>query len=74
MATTAQQDAEFKREVIADSLLELSIEWIAANLSPSDVFKEKELLEYAADGYSADEVFKQADLEDWAESNGYTKQ
>ena len=77
LSTDYKQQQDFLSSIRAElpiGLLEIAIDWIAANLTPSQVFSERELLDYASDGYSCDEVFKQADLEDWAENNGYIKE
>lgn len=49
VATTLQQDQKFIDEVIniPDDLLEKSIDWISDNLSPEEVFSEKQLNEWA---------------------------
>ena len=47
--TTVQEDRSFIAAVISDRLLEESIEWIANNLKPSEVFSEEQLCEWAID-------------------------
>lgn len=49
VATTLQQDQKFIAEVIniPDDLLEKSIDWIKDNLSPEEVFSEKQLNDWA---------------------------
>lgn len=73
MSTTAKQDREFVESVISTSLLEESIDWIKSNLSPEEVYGEKELLEWARN-FDPEDVFKEDSLASWAESNGYTKE
>lgn len=45
--TTSQQDKNFIYNVIPDDLLEQSIDWIKENLSPEEVFDEKQLEDWA---------------------------
>lgn len=73
MATTYQQDQSFLNDCIGTGLLESAIDWIKANLSPEDVFTEKELLAWASN-YDPESVFQQSSLESWAENNGYIKE
>lgn len=47
MATTSSQDRDFLTTVISTSLLEDSIEWIADNLDPDQVFSDKQLASWA---------------------------
>jgi hypothetical protein len=59
----SKQDMDFAEEMqqqvneitMSNSTLDTAIDWISSNLSPDDVFSEKE-------------------LQNWAESNGYTKE
>jgi hypothetical protein len=52
MATTLNQDRAFLNDVIGDALLETSINWIASNLNPEDVFSESDLANWAEEnGY-----------------------
>lgn len=48
--TPEQQNAEFVSDVLfnVDSVLAASIEWIAANMSPQDVFDRSQLEAWAA--------------------------
>lgn len=73
MSTTAKQDQDFLESVLGTGLLENSIDWIRSNMSPEDVFPEKELLQWAAN-YDPDSVFTKDSLESWAENNGYVKE
>jgi hypothetical protein len=73
MSTTAKQDSEFLVDVVGTGLLESAIDWIAANLDPTAVFPEKDLLNWAS-SYDPQDVFDKQNLEYWAESNGYTKE
>ncbi len=72
MSTTEKQDEDFLKEVIGTSTLELSIEWIKDNLEVQDVFDDKEIIGYVSN-MKPDDVFNISDLEEWAESNGFTK-
>lgn len=47
MVTTSEQDRLFIDSIISSTLLEEAIEWIKRNLSPEDVFSEKELTYWA---------------------------
>jgi hypothetical protein len=52
MSTSTKQDYDFREALISKNLLEEAIEWIAANLTPEDVFDTKVLEGWAADnGY-----------------------
>jgi hypothetical protein len=52
MSTSSKQDYEFREALIPKSLLEDAIAWIAANLTPTDVFEKAVLEEWAEDnGY-----------------------
>lgn len=73
MATTSKQDQDFLNDCIGTGLLESAIDWIKANLSPEDVFTEKELLSWASN-FDPDDVFSKSNLESWAENNGYIKE
>jgi hypothetical protein len=73
MATTSKQDSDFLSAVIGTGILESSVEWIKENMSPEEVFGEKELLDWAAN-YDPDSVFKVSELESWADNNGYIKE
>lgn len=51
--TTAAQDREFIAQVISGSLLEEAIAWIGKNLTPEEVFQERDLQTWAEDaGYT----------------------
>lgn len=50
--TTASENANFIDNVIENSLLENSIEWIGNNMAPEDVFEPKDLENWAeGNGY-----------------------
>lgn len=50
--STYSQDNDFRDALISNSLLEDAISWIAKNMSPSEVFDEKELASWATEnGY-----------------------
>ena len=67
---TIRQTKDFADSVLnTDNLLDAAIEWIQNNLSPKDVFEEKELLAWAQD-QQPDDIFTQTELEDWANNNG----
>ena len=59
MGTSAKQDGDFIRSVIGNNLLEQSLEWIADNLEPEDVFSDVKMREWG---------------EEFAENNGYVKE
>ena len=53
--TTAAQDREFIADVISYDLLEKTIVWIRGNMSPEDVFTDKDLRFWAENnGYVED--------------------
>ena len=52
MSTTYTQDIQFIKSVVSKDLLENSIEWIASNLNPEDVFSKDDLSDWAIEnGY-----------------------
>lgn len=58
--TSAQQDREFLDKMMDflrnDRLLEIAIEWIRNNMSPEDVFRERDLESWAeGNGWILDE-------------------
>lgn len=54
--STVKQDADFIKEVIPTSLLELALDWIANNMEPEDVFDDEALSEWAmASGFVKEE-------------------
>lgn len=61
MATTAREDQDFADEmqsniVVSKKALGYAIDWIAANLTPGDVFSDKDLEAWAeANGYTKEE-------------------
>jgi len=73
MSTSAKQDNEFLVDVVGTGLLENAMDWIARNLSPNDVFSEKDLVEWAS-GEKPENLFHKDDLADWATSNGFIKE
>lgn len=78
MATSSYQDRSFIDSVVSNTLLEESIEWIASNLSPGDVFDASEVeswvIDYVKSNLSPEEVFDKSDLDSWAEANGYAEE
>ncbi|MES2285923.1 MAG: hypothetical protein V4547_09570 [Bacteroidota bacterium] len=73
MSTTQKQDTEFLNSVIGTGLLESSIDWIKSNMSITEIFSEKELLDEAKN-YDPEDVCSQSSLENWADNNGYIKE
>ena len=45
--TTSRQDKEFVESLISRTLLEDAIAWISRNMSPGDVFSDRELSDWA---------------------------
>jgi hypothetical protein len=72
---SAKNDREFKEEIadqLPADLLDTAINWITRNLSPDEVFDEKQLDDWADDnGYVKE---KKIDYEGWAKDNGYVKE
>lgn len=69
---------KFVENVISDILsdgvvLDKSIEWIADNKKPQEVYDDGALLEWATSKQPED-IFSETDLEAWAEANGFVKQ
>ena len=53
---TNGQDKAFRDTLIADDLLDTSIEWIQNNLDPDDVFNEAQLQDWAlSNGYKKED-------------------
>ena len=53
--TTIEQDRAFLRDnqLVPDNVLELAVDWIAANMNPDDVFSAEDLKTWAFDnGFS----------------------
>jgi len=44
---TKRQSEEFKDDLLGSDLLEVAINWISRKLEPSDVFDEKDLIDWA---------------------------
>lgn len=44
---TVKQDADFLKEVIPSTLLELALDWITNNMEPEDVFDDDRLSDWA---------------------------
>lgn len=57
-----------------DSALPDVIDWMKKNLSPDDVFEDKELREYVGGSSLPEDVFEEKLLKQWAEDNGYVKE
>jgi len=47
--TTSKEDSDFISEVISQTLLEESMQWIGDNLNPEEVFSERKLAEWATE-------------------------
>lgn len=74
---SARDDQKFRDEIgsqLPSDLLDTALSWISSNLSPNDVFSDKEIFEAAADLGEPDSVFSERRLIEWAEQNGYTKE
>ena len=75
---TSRQDVEFKSSLIEllipNNVLDEVINIInASNLSPDDIFDDKRLREWAEYNDYIDK-HNEADMEEWAENNGWTKE
>ena len=77
---TGKQDSNFANEmkdtieiIVSDNALENAIDWISKNLDPYEVFSTKQLTDWAS-GEEPESIFEASTLEQWAESNGYTKE
>ena len=58
---TKQQEQEFVAAVVYGPLLQISLDWIQANLNPEDVFTERQLRAWAeSNGYVEDDAKKHA--------------
>jgi hypothetical protein len=68
------QNNDFIAGIMPSNLLDEAIGWIQSNLGPDDVFEDKDIREYVADNYAPADIFSKAELEDWAERNGYKKE
>ena len=75
------QEDSFIRDILGRDLLDKVTRWISKHVSPSDVYTTLEMLEacedtsqiieYTMNNLSPDEVFSKADLESWADGEGY---
>jgi len=68
--TTSQQDKDFALAMFS-SALRKSLNWIANNLEPEDVFGDDQLFDWAR-SMGPDMVFSDDVLIAWAHRNGYT--
>jgi hypothetical protein len=66
----SRQDIERR---FGSMFLENICEFVAAEYGISDLDKEKEALDYVRENFRPDEVFSAAELENWADANGYDK-
>lgn len=54
--TSKTEDLKFRDAVISDTILELSLDWIASNFDPEEVFDEDKLERWAkGNGFSKEE-------------------
>ena len=60
--TSSSQEKDFKDYVISVNLLKESIEWIARNLSPDEVFSDDELEDWARSNYDLEEALEVSDI------------
>ena len=61
MAST-QQNADFTTHLLPADPLDTAIEWIKANLSPSDMFDGDQLAEYARNNIEIDDVYSESNI------------
>ena len=54
---STREEADFAKSIIDAAVIDSAVQWIAANMTPEDVFSEEDLADYA---------------KDWATDNGWT--
>lgn len=69
---TSSHGKKFIESVIDSNLLDNAVDWIRDNLSPDEVFDDKDLKSWA-NAQECEDIFTTSELQAWAESNGYTK-
>lgn len=70
---TNKQNEQFINHVFDQNLLETSIDWIADNMEPEDVFSKEQLINWAQQK-KADDIFEVSELEEWALNNGFVRE
>jgi len=65
---TVQQNRDFTGEVLVPYPLDQAIEWIKANLSPGDVFDEKQLIEDTHNNIEIDYVYSKRTILDYVQN------
>ena len=61
MAST-QHNADFANHLFPVDPLDTAIQWIKANLSPDNVFDEKQLAEHARNNIEIDDVYSESNI------------
>jgi hypothetical protein len=69
---TSRQEKDFQFEVLGTLSLSSVVDWIQNNLSPEDVFDEKDLKGWASN-LSPEDLCDEKDLEQWALDNDFIK-
>lgn len=67
--TSSSQKKDFKDYVISVDLLEESIEWIARNLSPDEVFSDDELVDWVKNNFDPGELLDKYNIIRLAKDN-----
>lgn len=64
---SSRQNDSFAAEVLVSDPLDAAIEWIKQNLSPSEVFEESQIADYARDNIDIDTVYHQRTIVGWVQ-------
>ena len=59
---SARHNTDFTNHLFPADLLDTAIEWIKANLSPGDVFDERQLAEHARNNIEIDDVYSESNI------------
>lgn len=66
MAST-QQNRDFADRLFPADPLDTAIDWISANLSPSDIFDDDQLAEHARNNIEIDDVYSERNILDYVQ-------
>ena len=71
MSTTSSDERQFAEKLFGSEKLDEAIQWIAENLSPTDVFSEDKLIKWTSVHKKPEDVYRSKVLKEWALENGY---
>lgn len=62
MTTTIRQNSEFVQELLGNTALDTSIDWIASHLELDDVFTEEAIKDYVTLNMNVEDVFADPEI------------